>query len=70
MKLVKTEFWWMNKKLCVVLALYCMYFYMVIYVYSQVFTGNIREATTQTQNSVPERQSVDPLRIGEPRRPG
>lgn len=70
MKLVKTEFWWMNEKLCVVLVLYCMYFYMVINVYSQVFTGNIREATTQTQNSVPERQSVDPLRIGEPRRPG
>ncbi|ALC40733.1 PI31 [Drosophila busckii] len=38
-----------------------------------VFTGNSREATTQTltsQSPVAQPQSADPLRIGEPRRPG
>ncbi|KAH8415903.1 hypothetical protein KR222_003294 [Zaprionus bogoriensis] len=35
-----------------------------------VFTGNLREATTQTQSSQPVSQVRDPLRIGEPRRPG
>lgn len=35
-----------------------------------MFTGNIREATTQTHNSEPVSQSTNPLGFGEPRRPG
>ncbi|XP_023176667.1 proteasome inhibitor PI31 subunit [Drosophila hydei] len=37
-----------------------------------VFTGNSREATTQTQitNQTTPASTADPLRIGEPRRPG
>ncbi|KAM8711899.1 hypothetical protein ACLKA7_012412 [Drosophila subpalustris] len=35
-----------------------------------VFTGNSREATTQTQTSQSPAPTTDPLRIGEPRRPG